>query len=674
MSKYAMVDVGEAIDAVLAEASRVPPKAPEHVAVDWAALHRILAGDVTAHDPFPPFPAAILDGFAVSSAARDGATASQQYDLLAEMVTAGVDPQSHVSGSQAVYVTTGAKLPAGTDAVIGTHCCRTPSARVAHPHAVSIVTGCSFPVTVHASSVSNSGRWLGVEKTEVLTEEGKPVIHSSAHVGPGDNVRPIGKDIAAGAIVLRRGAALGPAELGVLATLGHREVAVVPKTVVGVLSTGDELDDSGGVLAPGRIRDSNRTALLSLVHEHGALGVDLGLVRDDKEALRAALLEALRRCDVVVTSGGVSMGAADHIKPILEEEGRVHFGRLNMKPGKPTTFATISGPSVPHRLVFGLPGNPVSCCVTAALLLAPALKKLAGLGDAACMHPQVDAEVAVDIKLDPERPEYHRVRLEWAGGRFMARSTGSQLSSRLLSLVGANGLVCVPQGTGRVPAGAWLPTLLLGPLPAPRADECFHVVGHRSAPAAAAAAGGSSGGNSGGKNVSRIPQVKAPRSTPCTLCVLTVSVDATGGAASAGSAAVLHLLASGRAHGLDVMCLEVRALDRPDVDVVRAVVKGWAAGLKPNLTIVVGGCGLGAHDTVPEALAPIVTQAAPVIAHLVHSRASALQVLAVERPVAGMVNETFVATLAPSGSPAEALDALLPLLPRLIQTSRPGRS
>jgi molybdopterin biosynthesis enzyme MoaB len=291
------------------------------------------------------------------------------------------------------------------------------------------------------------------------------------------------------------------------------------------------------------------------------------------------------------------------------------------------------------------------------------LKLLSGLDAAQCMHAEVDAAMAGDVALDPERPEYHRAAVEWVAGGFTATSTGSQLSSRLLSLVGANGLVCVPKGPGKLLRGTRLPVLLLGPLPAPRPGEGFHG-GHRPTPPQAAV----------GQAVSSPPPPAIPSvSTRCQLCVLTVAMSGMGGGASAGSAAVSQVLAQGRAHGLDVALQEARILDRPSAEEVRAVVEGWAKGLRPNLVLVVGGCGLGPLDTVPEALAPLLSKHAPGLAHFL--RDGFPEVFATDRGVAGMARDSFVVTL-PAAATASAglIDALLPLLARLIQTSAQRKS
>jgi gephyrin len=435
---------------------------------------------VLAPEALPPFPAAILDGYAVRAA--DGAG---EFEETAWRVTAGTDAAGlgyELRPGQVAPIATGAPMPPGADAVVK------------------------------------------IEDTELLLPATSPQrVRVLKGVAVGASIRPVGKDIVAGQLVLPRGALIGAAEIGLLATTGVQQVAVHARPRVGVLSTGDELHvvpgqataaagaGGGGAavplpLPPAMIRDTNRPALLALLREAGAAPVDLGVAADTDSSLRAAVEGALGRpdIDVLVTSGGVSMGERDLLKELLAGQAgaTVHFGRLAMKPGKPTTFATVPAAGR-MKLAFALPGNPVSAVVTSKLLLLPALRRLAGAEAAQCLHPQVQATLAAPIKLDPERPEYHRAQLCWhsggggggGGGGFVATSTGVQMSSRLLSMRGANALLCLPKGAQTLPVGTMVTALVIGALP-PAAPELSH---HRipalcaaaapaSAPAALAAA------------------------------------------------------------------------------------------------------------------------------------------------------------------------------------------
>lgn len=429
-----MLAVPTALEIVLEQAK---PLAAVVVPVAQAVQH-VLAAEVAAADPLPPFPAAVKDGYAVVAADGPGV-----YPVVGE-VTAGRVADFTVNAGSIAYVTTGAPLPRGADAVVM------------------------------------------VEETEPQPGSAPLRIRIRTRVRPGADVRPVGFDVQPGTVVLPAGTRLGPAEIGLLATVGLTQVAVHPRPRVAVLSTGDELLEPGVPLAPGQIWDSNRPMLLEAAAAAGADVIDLGIAGDDPRHLTERLRAGLTAADVLVTSGGVSMGNLDLIKPLLAASGTVHFGRLRMKPGKPCTFATVPadavdaavaadlpGPAAESRanrtrLAFGLPGNPVSSLVTFYLLVMPALRKLAGWRDP--YLPRVHAVLAQPLPLDPERPEYHRAVLRWDGGLhagrggFLATSTGSQASSRLLSMRSANALLELPQADGRLETGAIVTALLIGSL------------------------------------------------------------------------------------------------------------------------------------------------------------------------------------------------------------------
>ncbi|PMP82103.1 MAG: molybdopterin molybdenumtransferase MoeA, partial [Roseiflexus castenholzii] len=350
--------------------------------------------------------------------ARRGADGDAPRRVIAE-VTAGATPGLRVEAGSAVRIMTGAPVPEGADAVIA------------------------------------------VERTE--ERDGVLIVQHAPRAG--DNIHTIGQDIAAGQLVLACGTALGAAEIGLLATVGRARAMVYRRPVVAVLATGDEVYEPDGEVFPGGVRDSNRYALMAAVREAGCQALSLGIARDDVNVQRAAILEALDRADVLLTSGGVSMGTRDLIKPLLAELGTVHFGRIAFKPGKPTTFATIERSNSERLLpllTFGLPGYPVSSLVSFEVFVRPALRRLQG--DARPDRPQVRVTLRDPISPSPDRPEYQRAIVSWEDGRLMARSTGRQGSSRLLSMLGANALLIVPAGTETYPAGAELDALMTGPL------------------------------------------------------------------------------------------------------------------------------------------------------------------------------------------------------------------
>ncbi|MDF3015027.1 MAG: molybdenum cofactor synthesis domain protein [Thermomicrobiales bacterium] len=309
-----------------------------------------------------------------------------------------------------------------------------------------ITTGA--PVPLGATAV------VPVEATELADDH---VIVHEDHVAPGENIRPVGVDLARGSAVLQRGSLLGAAEMGLLASLGVDPVEVVRRPRVSVLSTGNELVEPNEIPAPGQIRDANRFSLIAALQEAGADIIWAGRGPDDAAALRSSLIDRIATSDVVITSGGVSMGDLDLVKPLLSELAQVHFRRVFMKPGKPFNFAT-SG----DTLVFSLPGNPVSALVGFELFIRPALRSM--LGATEIDRPRT--RVWLNHQVQPaDRIEYQRgiVRVD-SDGHLHASTTGPQASSRLASLVGANALIVVPPGSEPLPEGSRVKAVLVGPL------------------------------------------------------------------------------------------------------------------------------------------------------------------------------------------------------------------
>ncbi len=417
-SPYPMHLVPDALAIVLAQARAIPPQ----VCRLDSAVGQILADDLHAAEPLPPFRASVKDGYAVVAADGPG-----EYPI-GEAVTAGRVANEFLQPGSVAYITTGAPVPDGADAVVM------------------------------------------VEETKPLGERnGRAFVYIGRQVAAGDDIRPIGHDIMPGEQVLAAGNRLDAAEVGLLATVGVTQVRVYPRPRVAILSTGDELVEPDQQPGPGQIRDSNRAMLVAAVLAAGGDPIDLGIATDQSESLRQQLVAGAAQADILLTSGGVSMGELDLIKPILEELGTVHFGRILMKPGKPLTFATVgsNGNGADHQtLVFGLPGNPVSSLVTFYLFVVPAIRKLAGWPDPHLRR--VQATLAQPLRLDPSRPEYHRATLQWdsslngGSGGYLATSTGSQASSRLLSMRTANALLELPQADETLPVGAVVSALVIG--------------------------------------------------------------------------------------------------------------------------------------------------------------------------------------------------------------------
>ncbi|EIE21770.1 molybdopterin biosynthesis protein [Coccomyxa subellipsoidea C-169] len=431
---YRMVSIAEAQKTVL---NAIEPLPSISLGLSDAVGH-ILGEDVIAREPLPPFPASIKDGYAVVSADGPG-----DYDVAFEAL-AGTAAGQLKAGSVA-YITTGAPLPDGADAVV---------------------------------QVENT------EKLPAGPDGQQRVRIVKPAKGPGDDVRALGSDIAAGEVVLAKDSLVGAAEIGLLATVGAATVQVRRKARVAVLSTGDELvEPDQETLGPGQIRDANRFMLAAAARSAGCDVTDLGIARDDPAEVEAKFGEAIAQgVDVLLTSGGVSVGDRDFIKPILERQGTVHFGKVCMKPGKPLTFATLdgaAGSSGRGLVVFGLPGNPVSSIVTFNLVVLPALRAMAGWAEPRLRR--VHARTQSAIKLDPERPEYHRASLSWhrtgeSAGELAAASTGGQISSRLLSMRSANALLELPAVQGVLPAGSLVSALLIDDLSAMPVPEDIPLV------------------------------------------------------------------------------------------------------------------------------------------------------------------------------------------------------
>ncbi|XP_048393268.1 gephyrin isoform X13 [Stegostoma tigrinum] len=386
-------------------------------------MGRVLAQDVFAKDNLPPFPASVKDGYAVRAADGPG-----DRFIIGES-QAGEQPTQTVMPGQVMRVTTGAPIPCGADAVVQVE--DTELIRESDDHDVLLI--------------------MGTEELEVR-------ILTQAR--PGQDIRPIGHDIKRGECVLAKGTHMGPSEIGLLATVGVTEVEVHKFPVVAVMSTGNELLNPEDELTPGKIRDSNRSTLLATIQEHGYPTINLGIVGDNPDDLLNALNEGISRADIIITSGGVSMGEKDYLKQVLDIDlhAQIHFGRVFMKPGLPTTFATLDIDGI-RKIIFALPagaveadgdvgseGNPVSAVVTCNLFVIPALRKMQGILDP---RPTIiKARLSCDVKLDP-RPEYHRCILTWHHQEPLpwAQSTGNQMSSRLMSMRSANGLLMLPPKT-----------------------------------------------------------------------------------------------------------------------------------------------------------------------------------------------------------------------------------
>jgi molybdopterin molybdotransferase len=397
-----MVSVRDAIETIL---ERCRPLGTELVDLTHARM-RILAEDIDADEDLPGLPRSSVDGYAVIAGDR-----AKELEVLEE-VTAGRLAHGQVRPGTAVRIMTGGTLPPGADAVVMVE--------------------------------------------EVEETNGHAVLQHQPRSG--ENVHPPGMDLSKGQAVLAKGSRIGAPEVGLLATVGRASVPVYKRPRVAVLATGDELVEPDQIPPPGSVRDSNRNALMAAAQEAGADLVWNAHAVDDEAALERAMHDALEAADVLLTSGGVSMGTRDLIKPLLDKMANIQFGRVSFKPGKPLTFATTSD----GKLAFGLPGFPVSSLVTFEIFVRPALLSLQGAANV--MRPRVSVALGHEVRTDAVRPEYQRARVSWEQGQFVATTTGLQSSSRLLSIVGANALLELEPGGEVLPKGTIVQALLLANL------------------------------------------------------------------------------------------------------------------------------------------------------------------------------------------------------------------
>ncbi len=368
-----------------------------HVGI-WEAQGRVLATDVIAPEDVPPFPNSAMDGYAVRG--DDVAAPGSVLEVVGDL-PAGSVSDIEVGPGQALKIMTGAPMPKGADTVV---------------------------------------------RVEDTSSDGSKVV-INAGVEKGVSVRPAGGDVARDQVVFSAGTRLTPMHVGVLATIGVSRPHVSLRPRVAFMSTGDELaPPETAAPAPGGIRDSNRPMLKALLEEAGTDPIDLGIVPDDPGALRDAL-DAGAKADVLVSTGGVSMGDYDVTKLVLEADSRVGFWKVAIQPAKPFAFGMVG-----DALFFGLPGNPVSVLVSFEQFLRPALLKMQGAR--AILRPQVPAVAGEDLVTDPEKTVFVRVLVDWlaAGGPRVTKS-GGQASNVLSAAATADAFALVPRGVGVIRTG-----------------------------------------------------------------------------------------------------------------------------------------------------------------------------------------------------------------------------
>ncbi len=408
MNSASMLLVEEAQKIVLSAVTRL---GVERIVISHA-LHRVLAEDIAPGYDIPPHDNSSVDGYAVRAGDVRAASSSTPCRLdVQEDIPAGTVPEKGLSAGQASRIMTGGMVPEGADAVVM------------------------------------------IENTSDANEQHVNIMKP---VTSGQNVRYRGEDVRTGETVLRAGTVLGPGEIGLLASFQRSFLTVFRQPTVAILSTGDEVVEIDEPLTRGKIVNSNSYSLAAMVREAGGKPVIPGIVGDTEEAIREAI-ESMMHVDIILSTGGVSVGDYDYVKKVLVDLGAdMKFWKVRMKPGKPLAFGVLNG--IPF---FGLPGNPVSCMVSFLLFVRPALRKIMGYED--LFLPIVQAQLGNDVNAGGDRRHYLRAHVSFEGGTFQATTVTGQGSGMLSSMAGTNGLVIVETGTTSILRGKIVSVLLMRP-------------------------------------------------------------------------------------------------------------------------------------------------------------------------------------------------------------------
>ncbi len=406
---FNMLSVSEARERIL---SNFKTTATEGIPL-VVCVSRVLATDVSATQEFPLFDNSAMDGFAIR--AEDSSASNVTLRVVAD-IPAGSTPTVHIKAGEAARIMTGAQLPTGANAVI--------------------------PV----ENTDFNNQEAGTSAPETVSFEKK--------MKAGDNVRPRGMDIHAGEMVIKKGQTLKPQDLGLLAMLGISNVEVYKKPRVALLSSGDELLAVDAPLESGKIRDSNSYTLAASIESAGGDVLRLGVAKDTRASVEELFQKAMSEdVDFILSSAGVSVGAFDYVKEVIEANGSLNFWRVNMRPGKPLAFGKYL-----DKQFIGLPGNPVSAFVGFEVFVRPVLERLSGkLGSS---RRRIKVRSGEEIESDG-RESYLRAKLREENGIQIAQLTGHQGSGNLLSLVQADALLIIPAGVKCVPAGQEVEALLL---------------------------------------------------------------------------------------------------------------------------------------------------------------------------------------------------------------------
>ncbi|KAF7152686.1 hypothetical protein RHSIM_Rhsim01G0197500 [Rhododendron simsii] len=606
-----MIPAEEALQIVLRVAQRLPPvTVPLH-----EALGKVLAEDITAPDPLPPYPASVKDGYAV--VATDG---PGEYPIITESRAGNDGVGVTVTPGTVAYVTTGGPIPEGADTVVQ------------------------------------------VEDTEVIKGDSIEAkrVRILVQTSQGVDIRPVGCDINKDDVVLKSGERLGAAEIGLLATAGVMIVKVYPSPTIAVLSTGDELvEPTTANLSRGQIRDSNRAMLLAAAAQQQCKVVDLGIASDDEETIERVLDGAFSfGIDILLTSGGVSMGDRDFIKPLLHKRGKVYFDKVRMKPGKPLTFAEIV-PESPNNLTakkilaFGLPGNPVSCIVGFQVFVVPTIRQLAGWANPHL--PRVRARLKRSLKPDPVRPEFHRSIISWevndgsGNPGFVAESTGHQMSSRLLSMKSANALLELPASDGVISAGTAVTAILISDFSSSSVSKSL------VSPDFGCATRGS---------VSQEVSAGDSRGSEFRVAILTVSDTVASGAGPDRSGPRAVSVVNSSSERLGGAKIVAKAVVPDEVSKIKDVLQRWSDVDQVDLVLTLGGTGFTPRDVTPEATKDVIEKETPGLLYVMMQESLKVTPFAMlSRSAAGIRGSTLIINM--PGNPnavAECVEALLPAL------------
>lgn len=602
----AMISPDEAQKIVLEVAQRLPP-----IAVSLHdALGKVLAQDIRASDPLPPYPASIKDGYAVVASDGPG-----EYPVITESRAGNDGVGVTVTPGTVAYVTTGGPIPDGADAVVQ------------------------------------------VEDTEKIESKR---VNIKVKARKGADIRPVGCDIEKGALVLKAGDKIGASEIGLLATVGVTTVKVYPTPVVAVLSTGDELvEPQTECLGRGQIRDSNRAMLLAAAVQHQCKVIDLGIARDDESELEKILENVFSSgANILLTSGGVSMGDRDYVKPLLAKKGVVYFNAVFMRPGKPVTFVEIKPDTTEKKelnqiLVFGLPGNPVSSLVCFQLFVVPAIRQLGGWANPHLLRVQV--RLPEPIKSDPIRPLFHCAIVKWKDNDgsgnpgFSAESTGQQVSSRLLNLKSANALLELPPTGNTIAAGTSVSAIVISDI---------------SSIAGCAKSLSSDSIVSVKSNISKEISTSQVQDIGSKVAILTVSDTVASGAGPDRSGPRAVSIVQASSEKLGGVSVVATAVVSDDVSKIQDVLVKWCDIDKVDLILTLGGTGFSPRDVTPEATKPLLHKETPGLLYVMMQESLKVTPFAVlSRSAAGIRGSTLIINM--PGNPnaaAECMEALLPSL------------